>query len=264
MKIFNIEHGVEKVYVQINDLLTLYKTEQYIPISIFDKVFSSGLVIDEENKYDFIGFYDPDEINFFKAIDWIVDGKKLNKKSIDELKNTYMESITDIKSFLEDHRSCILDEDENYEYELLVHRSNSIRDFFRAKYGNLRINFPEVANSEGLIIDDSAKSGMYISESLNPNSIVMSKTSGEQFTGKEPINNQLINRALEKMRVKRKDTENELFKYKTSYDMSSDLKSFVIRYREGKCKTEKEEQRVLNKSNKVKRLLKKILKKRDD
>ena len=52
MKIFNIEHGVEKVYVQINDLLTLYKTEQYIPISIFDKVFSSGLVIDEENKYN--------------------------------------------------------------------------------------------------------------------------------------------------------------------------------------------------------------------
>ena len=93
MKIFNKENGVEKVYVQIDDILTLYKTEQYMPISIFDKVFSSELTINENNRYDFIEFYDKDEIEFFKAIDWIVDSKKLNKKSIDELNNAYKASI---------------------------------------------------------------------------------------------------------------------------------------------------------------------------
>lgn len=264
MKIFNKENGVEKVYVQIDDILTLYKTEQYMPISIFDKVFSSELTINENNRYDFIEFYDKDEIEFFKAIDWIVDSKKLNKKSIDELNNAYKASISDIKNFLENHESSILNEDENYEYELLMYKSNSIRNFFRAKYGNLDIHFPEAANSDGLIIDDSSKTGILISESLNPNSIVMTKTSGNKFAGKEPTNNHLINKALEKIRLKRKVCEDELFEYKTSYDMSENLKSFVIKYRKGKCKTEKDEQTLLNKEGKVRRLLRKILKKRDD
>ena len=81
MKFFNKENGVEKMYVQLDDLLTLYKTEQYIPISVFDKFFLGKITINEYNKFDFIEFYDKDEIEFFKAIDWIVDGKQLNKKN---------------------------------------------------------------------------------------------------------------------------------------------------------------------------------------
>ena len=264
MKIFNKENGVEKVYIQLDDLLVLFKTEQFIPISIFDKVFGKGIIIDNSNRYEFLEFHKKEEVDFFKAIDWIVDGKKLNKKDINELDSIYKESIKEINCFLIDRNNSLLSEDDNYEYELLKHKSNSIRNFFRTKYGNLKMPFPEVANSEGLIIDDSAKSGIILSESLNPNSIVMTKLTGEKFKGTDPINNHLINQALKIMKKRRKCRDESVFEYKTSYDISENLKSFIINYRKGKCETEIQEQIVLNRNNKMKKLLKKLLKKRDD
>ena len=264
MKIFNVENGDEKVYVQLDDLLVLFKTEQFIPISIFDEVFGKDIDINDINRFDFIEFYKKNEVDFFKAIDWIVDGKELNKKDIDELDSIYKKSIKDVNNYLIDHNNSLLTEDENYDYELLKHKSDSIRNFFRAKYGNLKMPFPEVANSEGLIIDDSATSGVLLSESLNPNSIVMTKLTGEKFKGTDPINNHLINQALEIMKARRKGRDESVFEYKTSYDISENLKSFIINYRKGKCRTEIQEQIILNRNNKMKRLLKKLLKKRDD
>ena len=260
MKFFNKENGVEKMYVQLDDLLTLYKTEQYIPISVFDKFFLGKITINEYNKFDFIEFYDKDEIEFFKAIDWIVDGKQLNKKNAEELNNTYNKSIESIKDFLKNHNGTTLSDDDKYEYELLTYKSNSIWNFFMAKYGNLKMRFPEAADSKGLIVDDSATTGVLISKSLNPNSIVMTKASGKPFTGNEPINNQLITQTLEKMRLKRKGKDDNLFEYETSYDMSKDSRAFIIKYRKGKYKANKEEQGIVNESNKLKKILKKILK----
>ena len=253
MKIFNKENGVEKVYIQLDDLLVLFKTEQFIPISIFDEVFGKDIDINDINRFDFIEFYKKNEVDFFKAIE-----------DIDELDSIYKKSIKDVNNYLIDHNNSLLTEDENYDYELLKHKSDSIRNFFRAKYGNLKMPFPEVANSEGLIIDDSAKSGIILSESLNPNSIVMTKLTGEKFKGTDPINNHLINQALEIMKTRRKGRDESVFEYKTSYDISENLKSFIINYRKGKCRTEIQEQIILNRSNKMKRLLKKMLKKRDD
>ena len=141
MKIFNVENGDEKVYVQLDDLQVLFKTDQFIPISIFDEVFGKGIDINDINRFDFIEFYKKNEVDFFKAIDWIVDGKELNKKDIDELDSIYKKSIKDVNNYLIDHNNSLLTEDENYDYELLKHKSDSIRNFFRAKYGNFgRIN----------------------------------------------------------------------------------------------------------------------------
>ena len=66
------------------------------------------------------------------------------------------------------------------------------------------------------------------------------------------------------MKTRRKGRDESVFEYKTSYDISENLKSFIINYRKGKCRTEIQEQIILNRNNKMKRLLKKLLKKRDD
>lgn len=256
MKIFNIENGKKKVYVQLEDIQVLLKTDQYIPISIFDKVCEVEESVEE---LDFIEFYEENEINFFKAIDWIVDVKELNKKNINELINLYEKAEKNKNNYINNHSKDNLTDDEKYEYELLKHKSNSIKNFIMAKYGNLNIPFPEAPNSDKIIIDDSENSGMIISESLNPNSIVMTKKTGEEFRKDDPVNNKLIYKALEI--IKSNKNEDNLFKYMSSYDISNDLKTFIIRYRKG---INRIMQSTQNKKNKIKMFIRKALKKSDN
>lgn len=254
MKIFNIENGIKKIYVQLTDIQELYKTEQIIPISILNKYTKELNNHKKQNKHKFIEFNKEEEINFFKAIDWIVDGKELNKKSIKELDKIYKKSIKDIYYFINIHNINNLSEDEKCEYEILKYKSESIKNYFLAKYGDLNIPFPEVPNNEKVILDDRVNSGIIISESLNPNSIVMTKKNGEKFNIKESVNIILINKALDKIKKKRKSSEDHLFKYKRSFDISDDLKHLIIRYRIG---TYKDNQVIINKKSNEKLLIKK-------
>ena len=62
------------VFVQKNDIAYLNQSDLAIPASIFMKVFGSGVVIiDDSNRYDFVEFNAPEEIEFFKGIDWMID-----------------------------------------------------------------------------------------------------------------------------------------------------------------------------------------------
>ena len=61
-------------YVQKNDIAFLTQTDRAIPASIFMKVFGNGIVIiDDSNRYEFVEFEAPEEIEFFKSIDWMID-----------------------------------------------------------------------------------------------------------------------------------------------------------------------------------------------
>lgn len=45
-----------------------------IPTSIFMKVFDRDvIIINNRNRYDFVEFDAPEEIEFFKGIDWMID-----------------------------------------------------------------------------------------------------------------------------------------------------------------------------------------------
>ena len=64
----------KKVYVQKNDIAYLNQTDLPIPASIFMKVYGNGIVIiDDRNRYEFIEFTAPKEIEFFKKLDWMID-----------------------------------------------------------------------------------------------------------------------------------------------------------------------------------------------
>jgi hypothetical protein len=85
MKIFNNENGLRKVYVQMNDIMRLNQTDETIPTSIYEKFFTGIFIVDESNRMDFVEFSQPEEIEFFESMDWIVDYKQirdLSKKGI--------------------------------------------------------------------------------------------------------------------------------------------------------------------------------------
>ena len=73
------------VYVQKNDIAYLNQTELPLPASIFMKVFGNGIVIiDDSNRYEFVEFDTPEEIEFFKGIDWMIDYNAVKDLSEEE------------------------------------------------------------------------------------------------------------------------------------------------------------------------------------
>lgn len=57
----------DAVYVQKNDIIMLNHTDLAIPVSIFMKLFGSGIVIiDDSNRYEFVKFEERLEIDFLE------------------------------------------------------------------------------------------------------------------------------------------------------------------------------------------------------
>lgn len=229
MKIFNKENGINKVYVQLDDLLVLYNSDAVIPSSIFDKVFLDGFTIDDNNRYDFIEFTDQDEIDFFKAIDWIVDYKDLKDKNKDELRHLYDSCIADLNSNCLGINGC--DELNSSDYESYNHRAKSILDFYNVKYGNMEYPFPQVPYSEGTFLDDSDNSGYIISESITPGTVLLYKKNGDILKGTDSIYPSTINGFISILTLKEEEQDRLFFDYRANYSISDDCKYLVIKYK---------------------------------
>ena len=87
----------DAAYVQKNDFAYLNHSELPIPASIFLKVCESGVfIVCDENRYDFIKFSEPHEIEFFKDIDWIID--------YNDVKDLSLEDIVEVANKISDER----------------------------------------------------------------------------------------------------------------------------------------------------------------
>ena len=82
MKIFNIENGIEKLYIQQEDLMNLCDTTR-IPQSIYD-IYKFSLIYCKSNK-DFIEYTNPKDIEYLNSIDWILDYREYIFKEVEEL-----------------------------------------------------------------------------------------------------------------------------------------------------------------------------------
>lgn len=104
------------VYVQKNDIAYLNQTDLAIPASIFMKVFGSGIVIiDDSNRYEFVEFDAPEEIEFFKGIDWMIDYNEVKDLSEEET-ITLGQSIAEEKNSIAQRFNSLTLEERKYEY----------------------------------------------------------------------------------------------------------------------------------------------------
>lgn len=136
-------------FVQMNDLAYLNQSGLEIPASIFLKIFNSGIVIiDDRNRYHFIEFKEPKEIEFFKTIDWMIDYnkvKELSEKEIIELAQSIAEKRNDIAQKFNSMTQEQRKKDMNMvsQCELLDFKFYSLRDFLWFKQGHIKMTFPE-------------------------------------------------------------------------------------------------------------------------
>ena len=108
-----------KIYVQKNDMAYLNSSELDIPASIYMKVYGKGItIIDNSNRYEFIEFTDPKEIEFFQGLDWIVD--------YDEVKDLTEEELTKIRNEVSKYK---LEGDLRREVSLNIKRLTEIGSY---------------------------------------------------------------------------------------------------------------------------------------
>lgn len=77
------------IYVQKNDIFYLAKTNLILKTPIYLNMFGKNIVIDNNNKYEFVKFDTKKEISFFKNIDWIIDYNAIEDLSIEEIRTLY-------------------------------------------------------------------------------------------------------------------------------------------------------------------------------
>ena len=172
MKIFNIENDIKKVYVQKKDLIMLiFCTDLPIPISI-----SIDFLKEDINPMDFVEFTQPDEIDFFKKLDWIIDYKQIRNLSEEEIKekkqeiiHEMIENATKFNSIPanKSYNQSIIQKQELLDYKI-KHLSNVLSDI----QNNKQLPIPDVPDSDGFSYEDKDDPSYEVRSSLNPNKIL--------------------------------------------------------------------------------------------
>lgn len=184
MKIFNKENGKEKVYVQMQDIMTVVHEDINcgIPASIFEKVFGDILIVDDSNRWDFMMFDEPEEIEFFKKLEWALDYKEARKLSCDDINKAGYDVAVEhdeIGSRLKDLSKEELKnhEDEIRRYKLLESLYHMYGECFMINRGHKTMPFPVVADSDGY---DCGSNDEYEAVStLDPSKIIIRRKDGQ-------------------------------------------------------------------------------------
>ena len=139
----------DKVYVQNNDLSLLMRAMEgkNIPASIIDKVFGEVFICCDENRYDYVEFDQPEEIEFFKSLTYSVDYmsvKDLSEEDLIKVGSGILEQRNEIakkwNSMSEEERKN--NQDLYLECELLDFKALSIRDVIWFKNKTLKMPLP--------------------------------------------------------------------------------------------------------------------------
>lgn len=97
MKLFHTENGKETVYVQMEDMMRLNQSSIPIPVSIFEKVFTPGIIyVNSSNRFNFVKFDEEHEVDFFREIEFILDYDQY-KDLTDEQLDKEGRELTNIK-----------------------------------------------------------------------------------------------------------------------------------------------------------------------
>lgn len=127
----------------------LYQSDLTIPASIFIKVFGNGtVIINDDNRYEFIEFNEPDQIEFFQSLDWIIN--------FDEVKGLSEAKIIDLGQKIANERNGIAqkfnsmspeEKEKNVDmvsqFDLLDFKMYSLRDIYWLKQGKIQMTLPE-------------------------------------------------------------------------------------------------------------------------
>jgi len=153
MKVFKDD----SVYIQINDLVKLLTLSEEVPNTILEKInIDEETIINDNNRFKFIKFDNPDEVTFFRKQDWIIDYDNYKDLPDDGLEKIAHELYLNSEHVVNRFNSLLKEEqNSNYGKNMLVehvklrHIIHDLRHLSTYKCGDLKLNIPG-ENSEEL------------------------------------------------------------------------------------------------------------------
>lgn len=140
-------------YIQKNDIAYLNNTTLPIPASIFLAIFSEGVVmITDLNRNDFLEFTNPDDIEYLKSLDWIIDYNEVKDYSLAQLQDLGASILGELHQLNDTISLYSESENENkaeleLKHELLKYKLMSLRDISLYKQGKLKLELPNEENN---------------------------------------------------------------------------------------------------------------------
>lgn len=235
MKIFNEENGIEKAYVQLNDIARLLDFGEAIPVSIMKRFFYSIFIVNDDNRYTFEEFTEPNEIEFFKELDWVADYKKYRDMSEKEIMDQGYALGEEMNNVAKEHNDSVgkLTDEElvalELKHEALEHKMLSIRDILWIKQGHLNVPIPEVPDVDGFTLTGDSDEFPYVArQGLNPIQFLISRKDGKDLNFSEVIPMGFLQSA-QALSITENTNKNEFFgDFESTNKLSEDKKSLIV------------------------------------
>lgn len=128
----------DAIYIQKTDLLYLQQLKYPMGKSIKTKVYQF-IVIGEEHESDFVKFTNPDEIEFFSSMDWLLEYDSVINMTLDDINNISEEVYKEQMSLNDDQRNTKRID----RFDQLNLKIKSLRDALLFKQGSLKITLPK-------------------------------------------------------------------------------------------------------------------------
>ena len=244
MKIFNIENGVHKIYVQYGDLKTLV-LDKDTPRTISDLI-CNEFTSNHYSDTDFIPFTKESDILFFEdeKRDWIIDYRDYKTKSIHDIKVEMYAIKTGIKEDIPDY-------DENDQDVLRERQVLQLEDIINHKLDHRHIVFPLVPDYRGFKLT-SKDNKLEINESLDSNRILTFRKDGKNLTVKDVIYNRFVDLGTNLAIAYKNQNGEHIGKYDVSYTFSNNKKYYITEIKTIKPRFEENQKGIIGS---IKRLL---------
>lgn len=199
MKIFNIENGQEKVYVQVEDLVMLNQNHASCPSTIYDKISDySEWFIEPLYKKNYIVFDVEEELAYFKKAEWILDYKELRDLSLEELEQL-LQKIQMNLTFL--HSVHVADSTIKLRVlltiEMLQYKRDCLCEYVDARKMGGTIYLPVIPDSDGFFYEHNDTSKFFIRASITPYDLMVLRRDGSVLTENDCIPERLIKEAIQ-------------------------------------------------------------------
>ncbi len=263
MKIFNIENGERKVYIQMSDIMMLNRTGRPILDSIYEKISTGIIAADGSDRMDFVKFSQSKEIEFFESMDWIIDYKRIRDVSEEEIKAKCQEISTEMNQIA--NRIEAMSDEEKREhqllasrYDLLDHKMKCLAEILLIKQGHQQMSFPVVPDSDGFSFVGDNNCDYEIRISLDPNKLLLFRKDGRKLTNDEIIPQGFLQAGLSIAIMERVQSDEFFGDYEMSNSLSEDGRYLVMEFKV-KCHENDGEDKA-EKSG-IKKLIKKLFNK---
>lgn len=199
MKIFNIENGCEKVYVQVEDLIMLNQNHASCPSTIYDKMSDyRDWFIEPSYKKNYITFDMEEELAYFKKAEWILDYKELRNLSLEELEQRLQEIEMNL-TFL--HGVHVADSTTKLRVlltiEMLQYKRDCLIGYIEARKTGGILYLPVVPDSDGFFYEQYDTSKFFIKASITPYDLMVLRRDGNSLMESDMIPESLIKEAIQ-------------------------------------------------------------------